>query len=63
MLATVERGSVGGEPRQVKDEPQLSFAAVEESPVAEALRKIDVTTLTPIEAMNELYKLQQMLDG
>ncbi len=62
VLATVERGSVGGEPKDKKagDGPQLSFA-VEESPAVEELRKIDVTTLTPIEALNELYKLQQMI--
>ena len=30
--------------------------------VLAALRSISVETLTPIEAMNELYKLKKMLD-
>ena len=29
--------------------------------VCDALEKLSVETLTPIEAMNELYKLKQML--
>ena len=30
--------------------------------IVAALRAISVETLTPIEAMNELYKLRKMLD-
>jgi hypothetical protein len=30
--------------------------------VSQALRAISVETLTPIEAMNELYKLKKMLE-
>jgi hypothetical protein len=30
--------------------------------VSDALRAISLDTLTPIEAMNELYKLKKMLD-
>ena len=30
--------------------------------VASALESLNVETLTPIEAMNELYKLKKMLD-
>ena len=30
--------------------------------VCQALRSISVETLTPIEAMNELYKLRKMLE-
>ena len=29
--------------------------------VCDALRKLEVETLTPIEAMNQLYKLRKML--
>jgi hypothetical protein len=31
--------------------------------VCNALQSISVETLTPIEAMNELYKLKKMLNG
>ena len=40
---------------------QIGFADMENSKVVEALRAIDVTTLTPIEAMNKLYELQKLL--
>ena len=31
--------------------------------IAAALRTVNVETLTPIEAMNELYQLKKMLDA
>ena len=40
---------------------QLGFSDMENSKLAEALRSIDVTTLTPIEAMNKLYELQKLV--
>ena len=40
---------------------QIGFADMENSKVVEALKAIDVTTLTPIEAMNKLYELQKLL--
>jgi len=40
---------------------QLGFADMGNSRIAEALKSIDVTTLTPIEAMNKLYELQKLL--
>jgi len=46
------------------DEPesaQIGFADMSGSKIADALRAIDVTTLTPIEAMNKLYELQKLL--
>ncbi len=62
VLRSIEDGTVSRNgPSRAEPEPQLSFAAVEESPVIKALRGMDVTTLTPIEALNELYKLQQMV--
>jgi len=36
------------------------FAA--EHPVVEALRHLDVATLTPLEAINRLYELQQQVE-
>ena len=40
---------------------QLGFEDMGTSKLADALRNIDVTTLTPIEAMNKLYELQKLL--
>ncbi|MGE5653373.1 MAG: DNA mismatch repair protein MutS [Bacillota bacterium] len=39
--------------------PQLSLLAMEEHPVVQELRQLDVMTMTPIEALNRLYQLQQ----
>ena len=46
---------------EVREEHQMSFAAVIPSPVEELLRRTDVNTLTPIEALNKLYELKQLL--
>lgn len=40
---------------------QLGFADMGNSRLSDALRAIDVTTLTPIEAMNKLYELQKLI--
>ena len=40
---------------------QLSMLDLSSQQVADALRNINVETLTPIEAMNELYKLKKLL--
>ena len=40
---------------------QISMMDLSSQQVADALRNIHVETLTPIEAMNELYKLKKML--
>ena len=53
------------EPTHVqRDAPdaQLSMTDLSSSRIADALRGLNVETLTPIEAMNELYKLKKMLD-
>ena len=42
-------------------ENQISFQAVLPSAVEERLRQIDVNTLTPIEALNQLYELKKLL--
>ena len=41
---------------------QLSMMDLRSSQVCAALESISVETLTPIEAMNELYRLKKMLD-
>ncbi len=46
---------------QPEPEDQLSMAALSGQQVIAALEAISVETLTPIEAMNELYKLKKML--
>ena len=40
---------------------QMDFSALEQNKALEALRSLDVTTLTPIEALNKLYELQKMM--
>jgi DNA mismatch repair protein MutS len=48
----------------INDEPedQISMLDLRSQQVCAALSAITVETLTPIEAMNELYKLKKMLD-
>ena len=63
ILAQLE--SEGGAPAPVKQsEPddQISMLDLRSQQVCEALSSINVETLTPIEAMNELYKLKKMLN-
>ncbi len=63
ILKEVESGEKGAvqKPAPQKEEAQLSFEAVSGSALAERLRQIDVTTLTPIEALNKLYELQKLI--
>ena len=70
VLKTVEgemRGSEAGDKiaKRVSDTEesamQIGFADIKSSKVVEALKAIDVTTLTPIEAMNKLYELQKLI--
>ena len=54
-------------PRPVKvqaqeSDDQISMLDLRSQHVCEALNAISVETLTPIEAMNELYKLKKMLE-
>ena len=44
-----------------KDDDQISMLDLRTQQVCAALEAITVETLTPIEAMNELYKLKRML--
>ena len=44
------------------DDSQISMLDLRSQQVCQALESISVETLTPIEAMNELYKLKKMLE-
>ncbi len=46
----------------VQQEDQVSLLDLSGGQVVDALKAIQVETLTPIEAMNQLYKLRKMLD-
>ena len=48
-------------PRQEEPQDQVCMMDLTGQQVADALRQISVETLTPIEAMNELYRLKKML--
>ena len=53
------------QPKVVRAEPeddQMSMLDLRSAQVCSALESISVETLTPIEAMNELYKLKKMLE-
>ncbi len=54
----------GSAPVRTREEPddQISMLDLRAQQVCQALEAISVETLTPIEAMNELYKLKKMLD-
>ena len=45
----------------VDDEPQLTLLGTANSPVIDKIRQADLNTLTPIEAMNLLYELKNMI--
>jgi len=48
--------------REPEPDDQISMLDLSSQQVAQALSAISVETLTPIEAMNELYKLKKMLE-
>ena len=62
ILTELESGSapIAAAPKQADD--QLSMLDLRSQQVCDALSAITVETLTPIEAMNELYKLKRMLN-
>ncbi len=49
--------------RAAEPEDQLSMLDMTAQQVCDALSSLTVETLTPIEAMNELYKLKKLLNG
>lgn len=68
ILADLERSGAAGSKRLFEPEVKRSKAALQVSlfadahPVVEALRKLDVNGLTPLEALNRLYELQKIAD-
>ena len=63
ILAELESEGVVSAPAAAKEpEDQVSMMDLTSQQVVAALSAISVETLTPIEAMNELYKLKKMLD-
>lgn len=49
----------GTRPAPVKEKSECGQMSMFVSPIVEDLLKIDIQSITPIEALNELYKLQQ----
>ncbi|MDO5545029.1 MAG: DNA mismatch repair protein MutS [Eubacteriales bacterium] len=63
ILAELEAEGVAPAPASIKEpEDQVSMLDLTGQQVIAALSSITVETLTPIEAMNELYKLKKLLD-
>ena len=58
-----EAGLVHVRTQLPEDDDQISMVDLTQQQVCSALQAISVETLTPIEAMNELYKLKKMLNG
>ena len=62
ILAELEAGgNVQAPAPAVPSEDQISMLDMGAQEVAERLRRIDVNTLTPIEAMNLIFELKQKL--
>lgn len=64
ILAELESGGNNNEPKTLKDtdnDIQLSLMGAVQSPVIDMIKNADLNTLTPIEAMNLLYKLKEMI--
>ena len=57
-----ENGVVHIAPAQVEEDDQVSMADLRAQQVCAALDALSPETLTPIEAMNELYKLKKLLN-
>ena len=45
--------------RPEEEDDQISFASIQADEIRETLRKTDLNTLTPLEAMNLLFSLQR----
>lgn len=66
VLSDLEEGRAvspvkGKTAARIPDTDQISFGALAQSEVEAALRSIDVNTLTPIEALNQLFTLKGLL--
>ena len=63
ILAELETGVMPASQSTAPADDQVSMAELSYQRIAAALRTVNVETLTPIEAMNELYQLKKMLDA
>ncbi len=64
ILAELESGKGEAKPSKTShadETAQLSLMATAQSPVIEKIQSVDLNTLTPIEAMNLLYELKNMI--
>ena len=62
ILEELERGEHAATPTPAAPpEEQVSFGDMAAQEVADRLRKVDINTLTPIEAMNLIFELKQKL--
>ncbi len=57
LLAQLESGEF--RPGTEKPEPYQPVLFADENPIVEELQKLDVSTMTPLEAINKLYELQK----
>ncbi len=62
ILQELEADGIKPAPVQREPEDQITMMDLSAQSIRQALTEIQVETLTPIEAMNELYKLKKMLD-
>ena len=59
ILKSLESGELKNSSNHIIQDSQLSFQPLENDEIIEELKKTDVTVLTPLEAMNVLYKLSE----
>ncbi len=63
ILSELEQGGLPAPaPKTREADDQISLLDLRDKQVSQALAALNVETLTPIEAMNALYKLRKMLD-
>jgi DNA mismatch repair protein MutS len=60
LLAQLESGDF--RPGTEEPEPRQPVLFADEHPVVETLRELDISTMTPLEAINRLYELQRRLE-
>ncbi|MCL1807796.1 MAG: DNA mismatch repair protein MutS [Oscillospiraceae bacterium] len=65
ILKRLEEGGTVKTVREVKEEPlqQLSLEHIAAAEILELLKTMDINTLTPLEALNALYRLIQKVKG
>jgi len=61
ILAELEKRSPGGPLRLPQTSAEQLPLFLIDDPVLETLRSLDITELTPLQALNKLYELQQEL--